>query len=859
MRASRSGRRVFPMRPLAAALAIMLFTDPLAHDAHAHDEHAHPAAPTRSSPTIPVGGCSEGAVRSAITGAPNGATVDLTTLSSCTITLTAGEIVIGVDDLTVQGPADASLTLSGNHASRVFHHTGHGLLTLDHLAITNGNDTTPRDESKYTVYHGTGGAVHSDGDVTLSSSSLTGSSVCYPVGDNQYNEGYGGGVFAEGDVSVIRSTVSGNAACGTVVPSVLGIPSYHGGAGGGIFAVGDLHVSYSTISGNHAYARGGGGVYGQGNVTIVHSAVTGNGAVQKGGGVAIRQGDEPVRGTLVSLTVRASTISGNTAMDGGGLASMYGSPVDVSDSTIAFNNASRPLLADWFGGGGGVCVNSYSLRLSNSIVANNTANNNGHDISLFNIAGPTPPIAGDHNIIMSSSPAAPPDTIAVDPGLQPLADNGGPTPTHALATGSVAIDAGLPFPGLVFDQRGPGFPRILDAAADIGAFESGTPSPPDDCSEAAVRAAIASAPDGGIVDLSALSDCTITLADGALVAEVDNLSIVGPTDRTLTLDGDLQDRVIQHVGGGVLTLDHLQITRGQVDDGKYAGGAVFSGGSIVLASSKVTDSIVGGPAGNTQAFGGGGLYALRSVTLDESEVAGNQSRGRAAGICAIAGDVTIRNSTISDNHSDLEGGGVFAPACFGVCTVGEFTTTIENSTISGNTSGTNGGGVHVTYGDLIVGNSTITANAALDAVAGGGGIFGRNVVNGLPLAPVISITSSIVAGNTSAGPVADIGSLASVVVEGDHDIIGTVNGTAPADTLDLDPALLPLGDYGGSTRTHALAGHSPAIDRGSNPGQLATDQRGAGFPRVLGAGTDIGAFELPEAAVVDLIFADGFD
>jgi hypothetical protein len=469
MRASRSVRRPFPMRPLATALAVLLFTDPLVHEAH-----AHPAGPTSGSPTIPVGDCSEAAVRSAITAAPNGATVDLSALSGCTITLTAGEIAIGVDVLTVQGPADRSLTLNGNHASRVFHHAGHGLLTLDHLAITNGNHTTPREESKYTVYHGTGGAVHSDGGVILSSSSLTSSSVCYPVGNNQYNEGYGGGVFAEGDVSVIRSTVSGNVACGTVIPSAFGIPSYHGGAGGGIFAGGDLHVSYSTISGNHAYARGGGGVYGQGHITLVHSTITGNGAMQKGGGVAIRQGDEPGGEGLVRLNISASTITGNSAMDGGGLASLYGSPVDVSDSTIAFNTASRPEFAGWFGGGGGVCVNSYSLRLANSIVANNTANNNGDDVTLFNIAGPTPPIAGDHNIVMSSSPAAPPDTITTDPGLQPLADNGGPTPTHALAPGSPAIDTGALL-GALYDQRGTGFPRVFGAATDIGAFEVSPP------------------------------------------------------------------------------------------------------------------------------------------------------------------------------------------------------------------------------------------------------------------------------------------------------------------------------------------------------------------------------------------------
>ena len=230
--------------------------------------------------------------------------------------------------------------------------------------------------------------------------------------------------------------------------------------------------------------------------------VSGNGAVQKGGGVSVRPGYDPVGDTLPSLVVRASTISGNSAMDGGGLASMYGNPVDVSDSTIAFNASTRPQFEGWTGGGGGVCVNSYSLRLANSIVSNNSAYNGGSDVTLFNLAGPTPSIAGDHDIILGSVPAPPPDTITTDPGLLPLADNGGPTATHGLASGSVAIDAGRPATGLFFDQRGRGFPRTIGASADIGAFESGTPAPPlGECSEDAVRAAIAGAPEGAIVDL----------------------------------------------------------------------------------------------------------------------------------------------------------------------------------------------------------------------------------------------------------------------------------------------------------------------------------------------------------------------
>ena len=47
------------------------------------------------------------------------------------------------------------------------------------------------------------------------------------------------------------------------------------------------------------------------------------------------------------------------------------------------------------------------------------------------------------NIVMASSPAAPPDTIPADPGLLPLADNGGPTLTHALQPDSPALDMGV--------------------------------------------------------------------------------------------------------------------------------------------------------------------------------------------------------------------------------------------------------------------------------------------------------------------------------------------------------------------------------------------------------------------------------
>ena len=60
----------------------------------------------------------------------------------------------------------------------------------------------------------------------------------------------------------------------------------------------------------------------------------------------------------------------------------------------------------------------------------------------------------------------------LDPVLGPLQDNGGPARTHALLDGSSAIDAGSNPHNLPFDQRGPGFPRELGTAIDIGALES---------------------------------------------------------------------------------------------------------------------------------------------------------------------------------------------------------------------------------------------------------------------------------------------------------------------------------------------------------------------------------------------------
>jgi hypothetical protein len=65
----------------------------------------------------------------------------------------------------------------------------------------------------------------------------------------------------------------------------------------------------------------------------------------------------------------------------------------------------------------------------------------------------------------------PSDLLNVDPMLGPLQDNGGPTWTMALLPGSPAIDVGDNTDAPDWDQRGEGFPRIVNGVIDIGAFE----------------------------------------------------------------------------------------------------------------------------------------------------------------------------------------------------------------------------------------------------------------------------------------------------------------------------------------------------------------------------------------------------
>lgn len=232
-----------------------------------------------------------------------------------------------------------------------------------------------------------------------------------------------------------------------------------------------------------------GGAFTLRNLTLTHGSSVAaadplGGAIYVAGGsfalegVLVRDSRSQLGGALYNggaATLMNSTLSGNRATTyGGGIAVSIGSQTDVSSSTIAFNHADSDASGD--GDGGGLFAPTEFVTMSNSILANNLDDSPSGNLNLPDCtagAGFTPRFVistqsldchlGVTPDVSSQSP--------VDPKLVALADNDGPTFTHALEPGSPAIDAGgfnAPDFCPATDQRG--FARPA-GKCDIGAFE----------------------------------------------------------------------------------------------------------------------------------------------------------------------------------------------------------------------------------------------------------------------------------------------------------------------------------------------------------------------------------------------------
>jgi hypothetical protein len=493
MTAKSQTTRSFHLTPLAACLALALTGGALAQDNLKPGIHAQRHAAVSQAPRIRamkgnaarhapqphgaqdlVTNClddgSAGSLRSVITAAADGDTVDLSTLTCSTITLTpaSGQLSVPQNGLTLVGPtptlAGPALTIDAGQMSRVlFASYDGGTLEIDNLAVANGNyqldDTVG--------YLGGGGCIQANGGLTLVNSSVINCSA---------TSGYvfGAAISTFGDLTVTNSVVSGNIA--TATSSAAGTETYIGVVGGAIYVYGNLVVTNSTVSGNQANLGtngnnatvgffGGGGIEiasypgTQGNPqtsSITGSTISNNYSYELGGGVQANG----------NLTITNSTISGNVAANSAGGVNAFAASLIIENSTIAFNES-------YFTGGVYAPHTGGTLTLNSTIISNNSAMSTALAADLG--AGDAITAAGANNLVMTSDAAVtfanPP--LTADPQLQPLGNNGGPTQTLALISTSPAVDTGNNVAALPTDQRGPGYPRSINGKTDIGAFELG--------------------------------------------------------------------------------------------------------------------------------------------------------------------------------------------------------------------------------------------------------------------------------------------------------------------------------------------------------------------------------------------------
>ncbi len=404
------------------------------------------------------------------------------TLSNCVVTgnSAAGDGGGVINDAFDHGAATLEIdncTISNNSA----------------LCCTFSNNVTTCPGSSPSCY--SGGGIRNVGGPTPGDVGATLTITNSVISGNSSQGAQGGGIRSSAtSMAVSNSTISDNSA---------------GAEGGGISNnTNPLTVSNSTISGNSA-GRAGGGLYtdgsatmtidGSGTTTITDSTISDNTSVFGGGGIDTGSG--------ISLTVSNSTISGNSfsqSDQGGGGIANAGDAV-VINSTISGN--SSPANA---GLGGGIVNLSRSLTVKDCTFSGNSAGGNSGNGggAIFNWTGGTTQIGdtvldvgttgaggtlfnnsgaiislgynlssdaagGDSSTGPSGLLNATGDMRNTDPKLDALADNGGPTLTHALMMGSPAIDAGDPnfTPPPDDDQRGPGYPRVVNGRIDIGAFE----------------------------------------------------------------------------------------------------------------------------------------------------------------------------------------------------------------------------------------------------------------------------------------------------------------------------------------------------------------------------------------------------
>jgi hypothetical protein len=372
---------------------------------------------------------------------------------------------------------------------------------------------------------GDGGGIYNEGFARLDRCIINDNSAGAGAGQDSFGFGHtggnGGGIYNSGIMFLNNCTIStnmsgqggsGGVASGLVSVNAPGGPGGAGGNGAGIFNAGEMELNFCTVNGNdggdggdggfslgsggNAGAGGNGaGIFNTGNLSLKTSTISGNFC---GGGGAGGKG---------SLNLNFGFLGGGVGGNGGNGGGIYNAgSFNATSCTISLNvtgaagtggrnrnddgNNADTTGSDGIGGSGGGIANEAdgaAISLRNALVAlNSNGSGFGPDLAGefaphgFNLIGAADGSTGFTNGVKANQVGSIANPI--DPLLGPLQMNGGFTSTHALLSGSPAIDKGNSY-AIHRDQRGHYRPvdfTVIPSAiggdsSDIGAFELSVP------------------------------------------------------------------------------------------------------------------------------------------------------------------------------------------------------------------------------------------------------------------------------------------------------------------------------------------------------------------------------------------------
>ena len=353
--------------------------------------------------------------------------------------LTEGDITLS-SELTIDG--EPGTIIDGGSTSNIFRRSGAlSTVTIQDLTLRNGASAGGACFSQGNSYSTTlsnvtmtncnvterGGAINSgsNGDLIIIDSTFENNSATGSAGGNNS----GGAIYTTGNLTITRTVFRNNNVDLSSSP----------GQGGAIHFLGStLVIEDSTFEDNQAVV--GGAVFGGSGVQISGSTFSGNSASSSAGAFQAS-----------NFTVTNSTFSENS------IGAIRSNGTSTITNSTFYNNTGAASLAKQ--SGTLTIKNTLLFSFSGELNCSNSITSAGYNI--------------DNNSTCGLSGTG--DQSGVDPFFSGLQDNGGPTDTHALISGSPAIDAGTNTGCPTDDQRGLSRPQDGDAdttyICDIGAYE----------------------------------------------------------------------------------------------------------------------------------------------------------------------------------------------------------------------------------------------------------------------------------------------------------------------------------------------------------------------------------------------------